>query len=47
MPYLNDKKTIEWYLKDEATTQLTKGLNKWATALDNFIKKNGVDALGK
>jgi hypothetical protein len=47
MPYLNDIKKIEWYLKDEATTQLTKGLNKWATALDNFIKKNGVDALGK
>jgi hypothetical protein len=47
MPDLKDSKEIQWYLKDEATTQLTKGLNNWATELDKFIKKYGVDALGK
>jgi len=46
-PMLNNPKDIRWYLKDEATTQLTKGLNQWATELANFIKKNGPDALGK
>jgi hypothetical protein len=44
---VNNPKDIRWYLKDEATTQLTKGLNQWATELANFIKKNGPDALGK
>ena len=46
-PMVNNPKDIRWYLKDEATTQLTKGLNQWATELANFIKKNGPDALGK
>jgi hypothetical protein len=46
-PLQNNPKEIEWYIKSEATTQLTKGLNKWATELANFIKKNGPDALGK
>lgn len=46
-PYDDNPNKIRWYIKDEFTTQLTKGLNQWATELDKFIKKNGVDALGK
>lgn len=46
-PEPHNPNEIRWYIKNEQTTQLTKGGSKWATDLDNFIKKNGYQALGK
>lgn len=37
---------IQWFIKNEETTQLTKGLNKYATDLANFVKSNGWESLG-
>jgi hypothetical protein len=42
-----DKSDVKWFIKDEATTQLTKGLNQYATKLDQFLKRYGPDALGR
>ena len=37
---------IDWFIKDEATTQITKGANKYMTDLANFLKLNGPEKLG-
>jgi len=36
-----------WFVKDEKTTQLTKGQNPYLTELDKYVKSNGIDSLGK
>jgi len=45
-PNPNNTNDIGWFIKDEGTTQLTKGLNPYLTKLDNFLKKNGPNSLG-
>lgn len=47
VPDVVNQNQIKWFIKDEASTQLTKGLNQYATKLDEFLKKFGPDALGK
>jgi Lhr-like helicase len=46
-PSPTDPNDIKWFIKNEETTQLTKGLNKYATELANFVKNNGWQSLGK
>lgn len=36
-----------WFVKDEGTTQLSKGQNPYLTELDKYVKSNGIDSLGK
>lgn len=47
VPKVNDPNAVQWFIKNEASTQLTKGVNPYLTKLDEFIKANGVDMLGK
>lgn len=46
-PSPTDPNDVKWFIKNEETTQLTKGLNKYATELSNFVKSNGWQSLGK
>jgi hypothetical protein len=36
-----------WFFKTEETVELTKGGNKYLTDMANFLKQNGINALGK
>lgn len=47
VPKVNNPNDVQWFIKNEASTQLTKGVNPYLTKLDEFIKANGVDKLGK
>jgi hypothetical protein len=47
VPKADNPKDVSWFVKNEATTQLSKGLNPYLTELDNFLKQNGPGMLGK
>jgi hypothetical protein len=46
VPKVNNPNDVQWFIKNTQTTQLTKGVNPYLTQLDEFLKKNGVGALG-
>jgi len=47
VPSPTNPNEIQWFIKNKETTQLTKGLNKYATELSNFVKNNGWQSLGR
>jgi hypothetical protein len=46
IPKIDNPNDVMWFIKNEPSTQLTKGMNPYLTELDKFLKVNGPDKLG-